>query len=84
MLDQVYENVIGWPVELDLRATGDGDARGPGLAQAHLICTACRQSVYCLAKDLSAGVGIVSIEILAAAVTRHYREAHTDGGGIPV
>lgn len=72
-----------WPVEVDIRATEPGDDRGPGLVQVHLVCTVDRQSVYCLAKDLAHGVAVTSVGQLLAAVTRHYRESHTDGGGLP-
>lgn len=84
MLSRTAEPVASWPLELDLRWTTKDDSRGPGLYQAHLICVDCRQSVLCLAKDLNESVAVVSIGILDAAVTRHFREVHTDGGGSPV
>lgn len=84
MLSRTAEPVASWPLELDLRTTGEDDDRGAGLRQAHLICVSCRQSVFCLAKNLDEAVAVVSPGILDAAVTRHYRETHTDGGGSPV
>jgi hypothetical protein len=75
-----------WPVELDLRVTEDGHELGGEVGQAHLICSApgCGQSVLCLAKDVRAGAAVVSAQIITAAITRHYREAHCDGGGLPL
>jgi hypothetical protein len=70
-----------WLLELDLRETEAGHARGAGVKQAHLICTRDRQSVYCLAVDLSHAVAVFTVEGLAAAVMRHVREVHCDGGG---
>lgn len=84
MLARYEGPVQGWPLELDLRTTGEGDDRGAGLHQAHLVCGECRQSVFVLAKDLARGVAVVTLAELGAAVTRHYRESHTDGGGIPI
>lgn len=84
MLARVTQAAEEWQIELELRTTGDDDDRGPGLFQAHLVCTVCRQSVFCLAKDIYAGAAVVSVGMLGAAVTRHYRERHTDGGGTPV
>ena len=84
MLARTVGPVNSWPLELDHRTTGEDDDRGPGLEQAHLICGRCRQSVWCLSKDLAAGVGVFTPAQLAAATTRHFREVHTDGGGSPV
>lgn len=84
MLARTAGPVASWPLELDHRVTEDGDHRGGELAQAHLICGRCRQSVWCLSKDLDAGVGVFTLGQLGAAVTRHFREVHTDGGGSPV
>ena len=84
MLARTAEPVASWPLELDLRTTGEGDSRGPGLGQAHLICSFCRQSVLCLSRDLSRAVTVVSVAAIDAAATGHYRETHTDGGGSPV
>jgi hypothetical protein len=85
MLARTSGDVGEWPVELDLRVTEDGDDRGGELGQAHLICSApaCRQSVLCLSKDVRAGAAVVSPAIITAAVTRHFRESHCDGGGMP-
>lgn len=84
MMERLSGIVPQWPLEFDERVTGEDDDRGPGLRQGHLICGRCRQSVWCLAKDLDAGVGVFTLGDLGAAVTRHYREAHTDGGGAPI
>lgn len=83
MLARYEGPVQSWPIELDLRTTAAGDDRGEGLHQAHLVCADCRQSVAVLAKDLARGVAVTNLGELGAAVTRHYRERHTDGGGIP-
>lgn len=83
MLARYEGPVQAWRVELDLRTTSAGDDRGEGLHQAHLVCSDCRQSVAVLAKDLARGVAVTSLAELGAAVTRHYRGRHTDGGGLP-
>lgn len=86
MLARVAGEVGEWPVELDLGVTEAGHELGGGIVQAHLICSApaCGQSVLCLAKDVSASAAVVSAQIITAAITRHYREVHCDGGGMPV
>lgn len=73
MLARTDGEVSEWPVELDVRG-----------AEAHLICTSCRQSVLRLAADVAAAAAVVSVQIITAAVTRHYREAHCHGGGLPL
>ena len=72
-----------WPVELDLRPTEKGHDRGEGIPQAHVVCTRDRQSVFCLSPDTSHGMYVFAVADLSAAVLRHVREAHCDGGGIP-
>lgn len=42
-----------WPVLFVIRETEPGHDRGAGVAQAHLICTGCAQSVICLSPDLA-------------------------------
>ena len=84
MLAREKDATEHWTLELDLRDTEEGHELGPGIAQAHVLCCQDRQSVYCLAKDLSRGVGVFTVAGLLAGVTRHYREVHTDGGGSPV
>ena len=84
MLARDRDATGNWALELDLRDTEPGHELGPGVPQAHVICSADRLSVYCLAKDLRRGVGVFTVAGLLAGVTRHYREAHCDGGGNPV
>lgn len=86
MLARVGAAVEEWPIELDLRVTDEDHHLGAELGQAHLICAApaCRQSVLCLSADVRAGAAVVSVQIITAAVTRHYREVHCDGGGLPI
>jgi hypothetical protein len=85
MVARMAGEVDEWPVELDLRVTEASHELGGGVVQAHLICAApaCRESVLCLAKDVRAGAAVVSAQIITAAITRHFRESHCDGGGMP-
>lgn len=73
-----------WGIELDLRTTTQGNSRGPGVPQAHLICTVDRQSVFTLSPDTRTGAYVFGVGNLESAVVRHFRECHCDGGGVPV
>jgi len=72
-----------WSLELDLRVTDEGHHRGEGVPQAHVVCSRDRQSVFCLSVDTRGGAYVFTVAGLSAAVLRHVREAHCDGGGIP-
>jgi hypothetical protein len=74
---------MGWPLTVGFRDTEEGNSRGPGVKQAHLVCFRCGQSVSTLSPDLAAGTGyVMRLAEFASAVLRHVREAHCDGGGI--
>lgn len=72
-----------WPVLFVIRETGPEHARGPDVPQAHLICTACTQSVICLSPDagsaadgyLSAGYLIRPADVTARTLA-HIRQCH--------
>lgn len=70
-----------WPVTFDLRLTEEGNSRGPGVPQAHLVCDRCQQSVFCLSADTRAGAYVTGALRYIYAVLRHVREVHCDGGG---
>jgi hypothetical protein len=72
-----------WPVLFVIRETEPGHDRGAGVAQAHLVCTSCAQSVICLSPDAgSAAAGYVSAGYLvspgeiAARTLAHIRQCH--------
>jgi hypothetical protein len=72
-----------WSIELDLRTTTQGNSRGAGVPQAHLVCTLDRQSIFTLAPDTRAGAYVFTVAGLESAVVRHFRECHCDAGGVP-
>jgi hypothetical protein len=72
-----------WPVLFVIRETEPGHDRGPSVPQAHLVCTACAQSVICLSPDLGAvAAGYVSAGYLVspgeirARTLAHIRQCH--------
>lgn len=71
-----------WPTELEIRPTEPGHVLGEGIDQAHLICTPCRQSVLPLSLEVGRRAYVHTPLRIAAAVLRHVREVHCDGGGI--
>lgn len=75
------ETAMEWPAELEIRATEPGHQAGEGIDQAHLVCTECRQSVLPLSTDVKHQAYVHTPLRIAAAVLRHIRESHCDGGG---
>ena len=75
-----------WPVLFVIRETEPGHDRGAGVAQAHLVCTSCAQSVICLSPDLGRGGVLrggyppagymVSPGEIAARTLAHIRQCH--------
>lgn len=72
-----------WGLALDLRVTDEGNSRGPGVMQAHLVCAADFQSVFTLSADTEHQAYVFTVAGLETAVTRHFRECHCDGSGVP-
>lgn len=77
------ERAASWPVLFVIRETEPGHDRGAGVAQAHLVCTGCAQSVICLSPDLGAvAAGYVSAGYqvspgeIAARTLAHVRQCH--------
>lgn len=80
-----------WPVLFVIRETDETNTRWrAGQPQAHLICTACTQSVICLSPDagsaadgyLSAGYLITPGDVTARTLA-HIRQCH-DAPAAPV
>lgn len=71
------ERAASWLVLFVIRDTEPGHDRGAGVAQAHLICMACTQSVVCLNPDMATGAGyLLSPGEIAARTLAHVRQCH--------
>lgn len=71
------ERAASWPVLFVLRHTEPGHDMGPGIQQAHLVCTACAQSVICLSPDTRNWTGyLVSPGEITARTLAHIRQCH--------
>lgn len=79
----LVELARNWTIELDQRTTEQGNSRGPGVPQAHLICTLDRQSIVTLSVDTRAGAYVLTLAGIESAVVRHFRECHCTPGGVP-
>jgi len=78
----LWRDCTGWPLEFSLRLTEIGNSRGPGVEQAHWVCAKDQQSVFCLSPNTEHdGYQTTCIDLIAA-VMRHVRESHCDGGGV--
>jgi hypothetical protein len=71
-----------WPVNIEIRPTEPGHSTGEGIDQAHLVCSQCEQSVLPLSLEVGRRAYVHTPLRIAAAVLRHIREVHCDGGGI--
>jgi hypothetical protein len=66
-----------WPVLFVLRDTEPGHLLGPSVQQAHLVCTACAQSVICLNPDTRNWTGyLVNPGEVTARTLAHIRLCH--------
>jgi hypothetical protein len=69
-----------WPVLFVIRETEPGHDRGVGVAQAHLVCTGCAQSVICLSPDLAGNRTATGYLLTPGDITArtlaHIRQCH--------
>lgn len=67
-----------WPVAYVSRETSPNHFRGPGIAQAHLVCRVCDQSVVCLSPGPGLTGYLLTVTGITAQVTAHIRQRHGD------
>jgi hypothetical protein len=70
------ERAAGWPVLFVVRETEPGHLMGSGVPQAHLVCTACAQSVICLNPDTHGPGYLVWPGEITARTLAHIRQCH--------
>lgn len=83
MLAEAQAVAREWPLQFVTRET---DANHyvttwegkPPVAQHHLVCRQCRQSVYCLSADHNAPGFCFNWDDVLAQVTAHVRQVHED------
>lgn len=76
-VERVTRLAMAWPVYLARRTTRAGHRLGEGIAQEHLVCARCDQSVFLLTPDCSKGAYIVSTASINTGIAAHVRQSHT-------